>query len=414
VRLAVACAILTACHGGAGKRVTRGSGSSTTPFELVSTTIDASSGPVGDEIEPNDTDDAATPLAVGATMRAKIDPETDVDRFRIAIAEPGALSVMVSAVDADLALELEDGSGTVIAKSDRGGVRSKEGAPNVGVKPGRYTAVVRLVKHHSKRGSADARPAPYYEISAQLAPVPPNAEREPDDDRGTANDLIIGDTGAGYVGWTGDADVWKISVEALSAKDAVDVEISGVEGVALDVEVDDGIGTLLLHRKAPRGAPLVIRGLVPVVPAGAPPFHYIAIKGAGSNPETPYQLRVSADVVGTDAEIEPDDTPEKPFAIPPDRTIVHATWTPGDVDCFALPVTASARTVAATIDPAAEIHLVAELLIDGKPLAPATADKVSGSVPAHAHAVIRVKGADDKATVEGAYDLSVQDSDAGP
>jgi hypothetical protein len=154
---------------------------------------------------------------------------------------------------------------------------------------------------------------------------------------------------------------------------------------------------------------------VPVVPTGAPPFHYITINATGSNPEIPYTLRVSGHVVGTDAEIEPDDTPEHPFAWPADRTIVHATWTPGDVDCFALSVSAAARDVSATIDPAGELALVAELLVDGKSVTASAGggkgatQKLSASVPANAHAIVRVKGADERASVEGTYDVVVQD-----
>src|SRR5262249_12273817 len=163
------------------------------------------------------------------------------------VTEAGALSVMVSAVDADLALDIEDASGTVIAKSDRGGVRTREGVPNLGVQPGRYTAVVREIKHRSRRGSAEAKPAPVYELTAQMVPAQPGSEHEPDDDRGTANDLIIGDTGTGFLGWSGDVDVWKISVEALAAKDAIDIELSPVDGVAYDMELDDGVGSAVVH-----------------------------------------------------------------------------------------------------------------------------------------------------------------------
>jgi hypothetical protein len=407
-------ACVAACHGG-GDKHKPGVGSASTPFELVSGSDAAVTGPSGDEVEPNDTDDTATPLAIGAMVRGKIEPETDIDRYRIMVTEAGALSVVVSPVEADLALDIEDASGTVIAKSDRGGVRTKEGVPNLGVQPGRYTAVVREIKHRSRHGSAESKPAPVYELTAQMVPVQPGAEREPDDDRGTANDLIIGDTGTGYIGWSGDSDVWKLSVEALAAKDALDVELSAVDGVAYDVELDDGVGSALVHRKAPRGAPMIVRGLVPVVPAGAPPFHYVVIKATGSNPEVPYSLRVSGHVVGTDAEIEPDDTPEHPFAWPVDRTVVHGTWTPGDVDCYALPLTGAARDVTATIDPSGELDVVAELLVDGHPVAASaggakgSAQKVTGSVPPNAHAIVRVKGADDRATAEGTYDITLQD-----
>ncbi len=381
-------------------------------------------GPTTDEIEPNDGDDVATPLPLGGTVRGRIDPETDVDHYRLDVDKAGALSVMVSGIDGvDLVLEIEDAGGTVIAKSDRGGVRVKEGVPNLGVTPGRYTAVVRAApkkKPRSKKAEPEPpKPAPVYELTAQLVTAGPNAEHEPDDDRGTANDLIIADTASGYVGWSGDADVWKLSVETLSAKDAIDIELSAVEGVALELEVDDAVGRPLLTRKAPRGAPLAIRGLVPVVPASAPPFHYLIVRGDRSNPETPYQLRVSAHVIATDAEIEPDDTPEHPFAFPPDRTVVHATWSPGDVDCFALPVAEGARGIQATIDTPNELDLSAELRVDGTSIATSNKggkgamEKVGGTVPGRGHAVVCVRGADPSATAEGSYDVTVQESGVG-
>ena len=75
---------------------------------------------VSDEVEPNDRDDAATALALGATVHGKIDPDTDVDRFRIDVTAAGALSVMVSPLDTlDAMLEIQDASGNVVARSER-------------------------------------------------------------------------------------------------------------------------------------------------------------------------------------------------------------------------------------------------------------------------------------------------------
>jgi hypothetical protein len=425
VLLAIVIAV-AACRGG-GK--TKRSGSAA-PVEIVNQPqlpdAGGHGGPTTDEVEPNDGDDVATPLALGATVRGKVEPETDVDHYRIDVDKAGALSVTVSAVDADLVLEIEDAGGVVIAKSDRGPARVKEGIPNLGVTPGRYTAVVRggpkKKPPRAKRGAPPPPPpppAPAYEITAQVGDVVAGREREPDDDRGTANDLIVGEPASGFIGWTGDEDTWKLSVEALSAKNAIDVELGAVEGVALELAIADGVGQQLVERKAPKGAPLIVRGLLPVVPAGAPPFHYLTIKGDRSNPETAYQLRVTGHVVGVDAELEPDDTPDKPYEIPADRTIVHATFTPGDVDCFAVAPSASARTVEVSIDTPAEVDLSAELLVDGKQVAKAehpgkgVAEKLTGQVPPNAHAVIRVRAASASATAEGAYDVAVQESGPG-
>lgn len=429
--IAVACVLAASCGKPTQKRTDRDAAA----VQVITQPVTGDGGAQAaatDEVEPNDGDDTATVLALGGTVRAKIEPDTDVDTFKIAVVETGAIAVELTGIDGvDLILEIEDVGGTVIARSDRGGARIKEGVPNVGVSPGTYRAVVKMKKpppvkeRRPKKGAKkqidagiEMKPAPVFEISAHMVPPAANAEREPDDDRGTAIDLIVGDAVTGFVGWTGDTDVWKLSVETLSEKNAIDIEVGAVEGVALSIDVSDGIGSPLVTRKGPRGQPLIVRGIVPIVPDGAPPFHYVTIKGDRSNPETPYQLRVVAKIPQPDAEVEPNDAPDKAMPIPTDRTVVHGVWTPGDIDCFAIGTDADPRTVDVTIDVPAESDLNAELIVDGKSVAKGDkkgmglAEKLTGQVPANARAVIRVKGTD--ASAEGAYDVQIAEGPPAP
>jgi hypothetical protein len=417
---------LAACGKGSAKQHRSGSAAS---VEIVNQPLlpDAgggSGGVVVEEAEPNDSDDIATPLAVGGGVRGKVDPETDLDHYRIEIEKPGVLALTLSGVDADLVLELEDPSGAVIARSDRGANRIKEGLPNIGVEAGRYTAVVKLApkkkpaKPAKKKAAPEvAKPAPAYELHAQLVTPPANAEREPDDDRGKANDLIVGDAASGLIGWNDDKDVWKLSIETLGAKNTIDIEVGAVEGVALELVVADHIGQTVLERKAPRGAALVVKGFMPVLPPGAPPFHYLTVKGSPSNPETAYQLRVTQSAPGVDAELEPDDTAEKPYPIPADRTRVVGSWTPGDVDYLAVPVNPAAHTLDVTVDP--EPDLSVDLIADGKVVATSekkgkgAQEKLSAPIEPNAKVVVRVRGADPNAAVGGGYELSIQESGAG-
>lgn len=425
--LAVLCVGLIACRGSSTKSKRTGSAA---PVEILNELPDAGhAGPavIADEIEPNDGTEVATPLAMGGTARGRLESEGDIDYYRVQVDKQGVVQAMLTGVDGqDLILELADPSGTSLAKSDRGGVRVKEGIPNAGVTAGRYDLIVRQApkpkkKTKSKKGAAESPPppAPVYELVVQMIEPGPGAEHEPDDDRGTANDLIVGDNATGYVGWSGDRDVWKLSVEALSEKNALDIEVSAIEGLSLELEVSDAIGQLLATRKAPRGAPLVVRGLLPVVKEGASPFHYVTIRADKSNPETTYTLHAQAHVIGTDEELEPNDLVDKPAQMPPDRTVVHATWTPGDVDCFALAPAATEQTVDVSVDTPAEINLDVELLVDGKSVAIANkagkgaVEKLTVIVPANAKAVIRVKNPDTNAKVEAKYDLSVQESGTG-
>jgi hypothetical protein len=431
-RPALGALLLVACAAaGCSKKAARKRTGGAAAVEVVTTPAlpdgGVRGGPAAEEVEPNDGDDVATVLPLGATAHGKIDPDTDVDHYRIDVTQAGALSVMASGLEAlDVVLELEDAGGNVIARSDRGGPRIREGVPNLGVTPGRYTAVVQAKKPAApkKKPAKKAVPEPPrpfggpYELTAAMVVPAAGAEREPDDDRGEANDLIAGDTGTGYIGWTGDADVWKVSVEALSAKNALDVELSAVEGVALSVEIADGVGQPLTTRKGPRGAPLVVRGFQPAVPQGAPPFHYLTVRADRSNPETAYQIRAIAKVIPPDAESEPNDTPETAMAFPTDRKGLHAHWSAGDVDCFAVPPDDTARTITVSIDTPNELDLAIDVLVDGKLVAKVdhpgkgAAEKLAAQVPAHAHAVIRVRGADTAG--DATYELVLAEGAASP
>lgn len=426
---------LAACAGlaGCGKKPTHHRANDAAAVEVVTAPAVPDGGLAAtatEEVEPNDSDEVATVLAPGTQVHGKIDPDSDVDRYRIDIAQAGTLAVMVEGHDGcDPVLEIADASGAVIARSDRGGVRVREGVPNLGVAPGRYTAIVSAKKPPAaaaakKRGARRPAPEPAkptggpYEISASLVAAAAGVEHEPDDDRGEANDLIVGDTGTGYIGWSGDADVWKISVEALSAKNALDLELSAVEGVALSLEISDGIGQPLATRKGPRGGPLVVRGFVPQIAPGAPPFYYLTVRGDRSNPETAYQLRATARLVAADAEIEPNDTPETATVVPPDRKSLRAQWSTGDVDCFALAPADAARTFDIAIDTPRELDLAIELVIDGKVIekvdhpGKGAAEKLTATVPPRARAVIRVRGSD--APGEGSYEIAFTESGASP
>jgi hypothetical protein len=258
-----------------------------------------------------------------------------------------------------------------------------------------------------------------YELSAAVPAIAAGAEREPDDDRGTANDLIPGEPAVGYIGWTSDVDLWKLSLEAVAAKSVLDVEVGPLDGAALIVELADGIGQPLLGRRGPRGGKLAIKGWLPAVAPGAPPFHYLTVRADRSNPEATYALAVTARVPGVDAEYEPNDSVARPMAIPDERTVVReAAWTPGDVDCFAIPRDPAPRSLAISITTPSEADLRLELYLDGKSIATAdrkgrgVAEEVTGAVPADSLAVACVRGAE--GSQEGTYDLAIRDAPAPP
>ena len=161
----------------------------------------------------------------------------------------------------------------------------------------------------------------------------------------------------------------------------------------------------------------MVRGFQPNVPPGGAPYHYLTVKGDRSNPETPYTLKVTEHPIGTDAEVEPDDTIDKPMAIPADRTVVKATWSSGDVDCFAVAPGEGARTVDFTVTAVDGVDFALELYVDGKQIATANkggqgrgrADRRRGAGGRQGRAA-RACERRERGGGEGAYTVTVSES----
>jgi len=374
-----------------------------------------------EEKEPNGSDAEATRVEPGFIVRGTIDGETDVDVYRIAIAKPGQLRATIGGIEGlDLALELRDAGGTVLAKSDRGPAKTPEGFPGFGVLPGEYLLQVKPFvkgkpKAKPKKGKAaqpiDAGapptdgggPAVPYELTLELVEKPDDlTEIEPDDDTGTASEVLLADTVHGWVGWTGDVDLWKLSLDAVADQYAIDVDVAGIDGVALTVEVLDAGGKKLLSRGGGKGGAVQIRGLMPALGPSAPPWLFVRIAADRSNPEQPYDLRFTARLREPDEETEPNDAPDRATALRPDETTpqgaMRATWSDGDVDRFRLGAPTEPLLLDVTLEPPPGVELALEVGALGQPpLATAVAGaggkaRLTGvALPARADAVITVQ-----------------------
>lgn len=442
------------CKGGAKERIKRSSDAG--PVEEVTTgdLVSKRKASVA-EREPNNQAAEAGALPLDAVGRGRIDAPSDVDRYRINVEKAGALTVTVSGLAAtDLIVELRDSADALLARSDRGGAKISEGVGGYPVTPGAYDIVVRAfekpVKGKSKKdkkakkgaaeeaaaGSASAsapvvviEPSEEYEVIATFIDAAATTaagnggerqELEPNSDAGNAGELAIGEVVGGLIGWAGDVDVWKVSTDVLAANNALDFEISAVEGVTLTVEVWDGQSRPQTTRKGARGQAVTIRGYVPKIVEGTPQILYVAVSGERSHPQLGYSLKVSARMVGEAEELEPNDKPElaQPFDVTGAdgadddiaNSTLHARWEPGDVDCFAIPAAAAKRRIEATVSVAESGNVAAELLVNDRVVA--TSDEAAGKlehlaadVPAGAKAVVRVKAAA-KPGAEAAYDVS--------
>lgn len=457
-RSAVAAALLLAALGACkSKDRIRRTGDAGVAVEVVTEDPGARRKVSVAEREPNDKPAEAGALPLEAVGRGRFDSPKDVDRYQVKIEKPGALTVTVSGLSAvDLVLELRDESDAVLARSDRGGVKLSEGVGGYPVTPGDYDVVVRAFEKPAKKsskkkaaepptGSGSAasgagsaagapvvmtEPSEEYEVIATFADGAakraPGQELEPNADAGTASDLAVGETGLGLIGWSGDVDVWKLGTEVLAANNALDVEVTGVEGVALTLEIRDGMSRPQTTRKGAKGQPVSIRGFLPKIPEGTPPIVYVAVSGDRSHPQLEYQLRATARVFAPTEELEPNDKLEQaqPFAtagVPGEGgegeagagepvTTLRARWEAGDVDCFALPEAATARRLEVTVNAPEGTNLAAELLVNGKVVA--KSDEAAGKlehvvadVPAGAKAIVRVRGLA-KPGAEASYDVS--------
>lgn len=379
------------------------------------------------EREPNDEPSAANELAWEASGRGRIESPKDVDRYRVVVAKPGALTALLSAVpQVDGVLELRAvRDDAVLVRSDRGGANIDEGVAGYWLDAGSYDLIVRaFVKPPSKsRKSAPASapvsapagfPSQEYELSVSLAEPAEGAEHEPNFDGGTASALAIGEPGVGVIGWAQDVDVWKIGTEVLSDSDALDLELSSVDSLALTLEVRDGLGRTLIARKASKGQPVAVRGFV--APAGAPPFSYVAVSGDRSNPTRQYQLVAKVRELATGDEREVNDRLEIAQELGEEGAPQRAVLDAGDVDCFALSAAAQPRRVEVVVDPGAPppaattSSLALEVLLGSKVVA--TSDERAGKVeravfevPAGQRAVLRVRSTG-KGGEPGQYQLT--------
>jgi hypothetical protein len=365
-----------------------------------------------EEREPNDEATRATPLALGAIARGSLDGETDVDVYRVELSAAGVLAARLSGIDGvDLALELLDAVGAQLARSDRGPARTIEGLANYPLQPGVYYLTVRefVSKRRQKQG---LRPGPSatYDLAVELVTAPaPEQEREPNDDAASAREILIGDDGAGYIGWAADVDVWKLPIEGFTAQYSLDMDITGVPGVTLTLDVLDDDGALVLRRKGEADGGLSVRNLVPVTEEAAPRgpaqrFFYARLEARRSSPVDAYRLHVATRLLDLDEEIEPNDETGHATPLREDDRVSEGKrtgfLTVGDVDQYRLAPGEQPMLLTVEVTPRDAANVAITVLVGGETLAMANAgDKGSKeyladvSIPAGKAAHVQVSGA---------------------
>jgi len=284
-------------------------------------------GPLQRETEPNDQRDQAAAVPMPGGVAGTLGRPDDIDFYRIEAGAARQVAVRLRGPAADdgggdLVLELYDGDGKSLARSDRGPAGALEGLPDAPLAQGAayYVSVSQFVKKagkKKKKAAADAGPeggGPSYQLT--IEPIAPGAddELEPNDDPAHAREILLSEEKSGFLGWGKDVDVWKLSLTGFSGGYALDLSVGAVEGLELTVDVLAPDGRVLVSRKGQKDRALLVRGLLPQLGA---PFYLARVSGSRSNPEQAYRIRPTSRSLTDTDEAEPDDDVEHAIAAGP-------------------------------------------------------------------------------------------------
>jgi len=324
--------------------------------------------PLLTEKEPNDS--AASALAIERTsvVEANLgaDPQKpDVDWYVFTSALPRTVELQVTCPNgADLALEVVDEAGGLLATLNQGGVGVTERMPNLDVSARAFVRVVAL-----KKGVGGA-----YTLTAKFGDRMPGYELEPNERKVDATAVGLGQAISGSIGHGNDVDFYKYELPSdepaplpgeLATEDAgvddagidagVDagvlaekrlalrVDVSAVEGVSLDVQVLTEAEAVLFNAKSKDNGPLSLRN---VGVRAADKVIYVAVRSAligagkdakkGLNADVSYTLTVAPEDASGSAEFEPNDELGRATDIPPNSYRDGFISPKGDVDTFRL------------------------------------------------------------------------------
>ncbi|MCP4449528.1 MAG: hypothetical protein GY811_29975 [Myxococcales bacterium] len=301
------------------------------------------------EVEPNHEVSAAQALVEGSSVRGVLDGSEDIDRYSFVAAESGLLFAEVSGGGAaDLTLSVANSSGAVLAKSDRGPAGTSEGLPGFGVESGTsYQIVVsEFVGRKLRKAGGRKEPSAEYVMSWRVSiDAEEGFEREPNTEVSGAVQILTGEEGRGFVGWSGDLDLWRmpapgsgevVAASQRASKEALHIVLSGLPGVSTELSLLSADGRVIATRRASKGQEVAIRNFLPAVAANS---YLLRVGGKPSNPDEHYALRIDAVEIDPGTEEEPNDT--LALATPlggDDSTLLLARGevTRGDVDTFRL------------------------------------------------------------------------------
>jgi hypothetical protein len=327
--------------------------------------------PVLTEKEPNDSAQNALALDRSSIVEANLgaDPQKpDVDWYVLKGSLPRTVDLTATCPNgADVALEIVDETGGVLATVNQGGVGASERMPNVDVSARTFARVVAL-----KKGVGGA-----YTLSARFAERLPGYELEPNERKVDATPVGLGQAISGIIGAPGDVDFYRFElpsedgappplpldplgtaedagtpapVDAGAPADAglvverrvaLRIDLSAVEAVSFDVQVLTEAEAVLFQARSKENGPLSLRN---VGVRESDRVIYVAVRSAtigtgkdakkGSNADVSYTLTVAPEDNGGSAEYEPNDELSRATDLPANSYRDGFLSPKGDVDVF--------------------------------------------------------------------------------
>ncbi len=306
------------------------------------------------ETEPNDDADRAHELAPGRVRGGALS-DGDVDAYRL-LAAPGTARVTITAA---------------------GGAEVEVGVPRDGV---RWLTVaepgVPLTLGPIARGAATVfslRGQGEYTIVAESDPAGTACgfAREGDSPSSPGAELLaLPARVEGCLATAGDEDFFVVRQEAFVGTPQFGLSVSGVEGVSLDVRLEDATGLVLAAMSGGPGRPVAVQSVAVPLEGGV----VVRVRSlSGANETLPYQLELRrVPPLNGVIESEPNDVPVQATPVGALDLINGFLHRPGDLDYFRLQ-TQEPRVVRLFAQPPAGADL--QILLDeGTLFGPATID----------------------------------------
>lgn len=331
------------------------------------------------EKEPNNSLQQAMVLKGSSAVTASIsvDPaKADEDWYQLAVQKPQSVDVSVTGIPgSDVVLELYDQDGNALVQVNSEGVGKGERIPNVGVKDKLWVKV-----GVTKKGAGGA-----YVLTALFSETQPGFEVEPNDRAADANVLPLGQAISGFLGHGADVDWFRIELPGAAGAPAVQapspggapeegdagapaadagapgdggiaapaesksvalrIEVTGVPGVKLEVQVLSAAQATLFETKGKDDEGLSLRN---IGVRESDQVLYVVVKSGwtgtagkdlhrGFSSDHSYTLTVTQEEAGANAELEPNDVMDKATPLPAAGGYREGFLSPkGDVDYYVL------------------------------------------------------------------------------